>query len=98
MNISLAVGHQIEVSSEQVTVHEPDLVMHSEASAAAILQDGQLLRVNQPVPALVVEVASNGDDGFHSLEAREVGNNISAYPLPLSSTSKTGRGLVSKTA
>ena len=55
----LAVGHQIEVSSEQVTAREPDLVVHSEASAAAILQDGRLLRVNQPVPTLVIEVASN---------------------------------------
>ena len=57
----LAVGHQIEVSSEQVTAREPDLVVHSEASASAILQDGRLLRINQPVPALVIEVASNSD-------------------------------------
>ena len=57
----LAVGHQIEVSSSHVTARQPDLVVHSEASAAAILQDGKLLRVDQPVPMLVVEVVSSSD-------------------------------------
>lgn len=56
-----ATNHQIQVVSEKVTAHQPDLIVHSEASAAAILQDGKLLRLNQPAPALVVEVVSSSD-------------------------------------
>jgi Uma2 family endonuclease len=62
----LAVGHQIEVNSTQVTAREPDLLVHSEASAAAILQDGKLLRLDQPAPVLVVEVVSNSDTDLRS--------------------------------
>jgi Uma2 family endonuclease len=56
-----ATHHQIQVSSQKVTAREPDLIMHSEASAAAILHDGQLLRIDQPAPTLVVEVVSSSD-------------------------------------
>ena len=51
----LAIGHQLEVTSEKAAAREPDLVVHSEASAAAILQDGKLLRLGMPVPDLVVD-------------------------------------------
>lgn len=57
----LAVGHQLEVISEQASAREPDLIVHSEESAAAILQDGKLLRLGMPVPDLVVEVVSSSD-------------------------------------
>ncbi|MBT9314663.1 Uma2 family endonuclease [Leptothoe spongobia] len=57
----LAVGHQLEVTSEQASAREPDLVVHSEESAAAILRDGKLLRLGMPVPDLVVEVVSSSD-------------------------------------
>ncbi|MEM8614800.1 MAG: Uma2 family endonuclease [Cyanobacteria bacterium P01_H01_bin.105] len=57
----LAVGHQLEVTSKKASAREPDLVVHSEESAAAILQDGKLLRLGMPVPSLVVEVASSSD-------------------------------------
>jgi len=56
-----ATRHQIQVVSDQVTAREPDLMLHSEASAAAILKDGKLLRLDQPVPHLVVEVVSSSD-------------------------------------
>jgi Uma2 family endonuclease len=64
----LAIGHQIEVISEQVTAREPDLLVHSEASATAILQDGRLLRLGQPTPALVIEVVSNSEGDALSRE------------------------------
>ncbi|MEO1593009.1 MAG: Uma2 family endonuclease, partial [Cyanobacteria bacterium J06632_22] len=57
----LANQHQIEVSSDQVTARQPDLVVHSEASATAILKDGKLLRWEEPAPRLVVEVVSRSD-------------------------------------
>jgi Uma2 family endonuclease len=55
----LAIGHQIEVNSSNATARQPDLIVHSAASRAAIFEDGKLLRVGQPVPLLVVEVVSN---------------------------------------
>ena len=57
----LAVGHQLEVTSKKASAREPDLVVHSEESAAAILQDGKLLRLRMPVPDLVLEVVSSSD-------------------------------------
>lgn len=57
----LATRHQIQVSSEKATAREPDLILHSEKSAAAILKDGKLLRLGQPAPRLVIEVVSSSD-------------------------------------
>lgn len=57
----LATNHQIEVTSQKATSRQPDLIVHSPESIAAILQDGQLLRHNQPAPQLVVEVVSNSE-------------------------------------
>ncbi len=57
----LAIGHQIEVASASATARQPDLVVHTEASEAAILRDGKLLRLHMPAPMLVVEVVSNSD-------------------------------------
>lgn len=64
----LAIGHQIEVVSEQVTAREPDFVVHSDASATAILQDGKLLRLGQAAPALVINVVSNSEGDALSRE------------------------------
>jgi len=55
----LAIGHQLEVSSTKVTARQPDLIVHSEASATAIVADGKLLRFELPAPALVIEVVSS---------------------------------------
>ena len=57
----LATHHQLQVYSDQATAREPDLIVHTEASAAAILKDGKLLRLDQPPPQLVVEVVSSSD-------------------------------------
>ena len=52
---------QIAVVSSEVTARDPDLTVHSEASAAAILTQKQaLLDLNMPNPLLVVEVVSPG--------------------------------------
>ena len=57
----LATNHQLEVTSAKATSRQPDLVVHSPASIAAILKDGQLLRHDQPAPLLVIEVVSNSE-------------------------------------
>lgn len=64
----LAISHQLEVTSEKASAQEPDLIVHSEESAAAILQDGKLLRLGMPLPALVVEVVSSSDTDPKSRE------------------------------
>jgi Uma2 family endonuclease len=54
-----AIGHQMEVASTEASARQPDLIVHTPASMAAILNDGKLLRDGEPLPALVVEVASS---------------------------------------
>ncbi len=56
---NLVIDHQIEVRSDRASARQPDLVVHSDASRAAIFEDGQLLRLGMPEPLLVVEVASS---------------------------------------
>jgi Uma2 family endonuclease len=55
----LAIGHQLGVSSSEATARQPDLIVHTEESDAAIVADGKLLRAGLPAPLLVVEVVSN---------------------------------------
>jgi Uma2 family endonuclease len=57
----LVVGHQIAVSSFRATSRQPDFMVHSQASEAAISADGKLLRLEMPAPALVVEVVSSSE-------------------------------------
>lgn len=56
-----ATSHYIQVDSTEVSARKPDLIVHSKASAAAILQDDKLLRLGLPAPQLVVEVVSSSD-------------------------------------
>jgi Uma2 family endonuclease len=55
----LVIGHQIGVSSTKATARQPDLIVHSPESDAAISHDGKLLRSGFPAPMLVIEVVSN---------------------------------------
>jgi Uma2 family endonuclease len=55
-----AIGHQMEVDSTKASARQPDLIVHTPESDAAIMKDGKLLREGEPVPMLVVEVVSNG--------------------------------------
>ncbi|BAY59172.1 hypothetical protein NIES2135_60490 (plasmid) [Leptolyngbya boryana NIES-2135] len=57
----LAIGHQIEVESDEVSARQPDLIVHSEMSISALLSGGRIIRMGMPVPLLVVEVVSPGD-------------------------------------
>ncbi|MEP0918908.1 Uma2 family endonuclease [Leptolyngbya sp. DQ-M1] len=57
----LAIGHQIATRSTKVTARQPDLIVHTEESAAAILAGGNVLRPEMPPPLLVVEVVSSSD-------------------------------------
>jgi Uma2 family endonuclease len=60
----LGIKQQIAVSSREVTVREPDLIVHSEASAAAIAGQKQaLLTVDMPAPLIAIEVVSPGEPG-----------------------------------
>ncbi len=54
----LAIGHQIEVRSRYATARQPDLVVHTIASDAALLSGEKVLCLGSPSPLLVVEVAS----------------------------------------
>jgi Uma2 family endonuclease len=57
----LVIGHQVGVSSTKATSRQPDLVVHTEASAEAIYSRGKILFADMPAPLLVVEVVSNSD-------------------------------------
>jgi Uma2 family endonuclease len=55
--------HRIAVSSTQVSVREPDLLVHSEASYATVSQKKEsLLQYYDPLPMLLVEIVSPGDE------------------------------------
>ena len=58
-----AIGHQIEVPSAKVTARQPDLIIHTEESVSAVLSGEKLIRLDMPVPALVIEVVSPGKPG-----------------------------------
>ncbi|PZD73583.1 hypothetical protein C1752_02164 [Acaryochloris thomasi RCC1774] len=62
----LAIGHQIGVSSTKATARQPDLIVHSDQSDAAIVADGKLLRAGSPPSLLVVEVVSNSKEDKRS--------------------------------
>lgn len=64
----LAIGHQIAISSTKATARQPDLVVHTEASATAILSGSRLLMPEMPAPMLVVEVVSSSDTDPKSRE------------------------------
>jgi Uma2 family endonuclease len=64
----LGIKHLIEVVSNDATVREPDLVVHSEASAAAMSDTQAIVRLTMPPPALVVEVVSPGNEGSHNYQ------------------------------
>ncbi len=54
----LVIGHQIEVRSRYATARQPDLMVHTVESDAALLNGEKVLLLDSPSPLLVVEVAS----------------------------------------
>ncbi len=60
----VAIKHLIRVSSTKVTARDPDLIVHSVDSYAAIAGATEsLLKPEHPLPLLVVEVVSPGKPG-----------------------------------
>ena len=55
----LAIGHQVEVRSTYATCREPDLMLHTAESDAALRSGEKVLHLGLPSPLLVVEVASS---------------------------------------
>ena len=74
----LAIGHQIAVSSTRATSRQPDLIVHTEASAKAIYSGNKILMPEMPAPMLVVEVVSNSDTDRRSRE-RDYLEKLSEY-------------------
>jgi Uma2 family endonuclease len=73
-----ATGHQIEVASTKVTARQPDFIVHTEASARAILADRKLLRFDMPAPMLVVEVVSSSNTDKRSRD-RDYAEKFAEY-------------------
>ena len=74
----LEIGHQIEVRSRYVTSRQPDLLIHTDASRAAILSGERILRLTSPSPLLVVEVTSQSKTNSISRK-RDYGRKASEY-------------------
>jgi Uma2 family endonuclease len=59
----IGIKQTVAVPSQFVTVREPDLIIHSEASTSALKDlDQACLKLLEPNPLLVVEVVSPGDE------------------------------------
>jgi Uma2 family endonuclease len=59
----IGIKQKTAVQSPTVTAREPDLIIHSAASAGAIAgRSESCLRLEDPNPALVIEVVSPGDE------------------------------------
>ncbi|MBN8562495.1 MAG: Uma2 family endonuclease [Leptolyngbya sp. UWPOB_LEPTO1] len=63
-----AIGHQIEVTSADVSARQPDLVVHTDESITALLSGEKLIRIAMPAPMLVVEVVSPGKPGTENYD------------------------------
>jgi Uma2 family endonuclease len=57
---NLVIGHQVGVSDTCASARQPDLIVHTDESLAATI-DEKILMFNRPNPLLVVEVVSNSD-------------------------------------
>ncbi|MDF5725369.1 MAG: Uma2 family endonuclease [Rhizonema sp. PD37] len=65
----LGVKQKIAVSDSKMTAREPDLIVHSVESEAAINGKSQaLLKFEMPAPLLVIEVVSPGNPGEENYE------------------------------
>jgi Uma2 family endonuclease len=65
----IGIKHLLAVSSAKVTARDPDLIIHSEASYAAIAGTPQaLVRAEMPPPLLVIEVVSPGEPGTENYD------------------------------
>jgi Uma2 family endonuclease len=56
----LVIGHQVNVSDTRATARQPDLIVHTDESLAATM-DEKILLFDRANPLLVVEVVSNSN-------------------------------------
>jgi Uma2 family endonuclease len=60
----LGIKEKIQVDSKYVSARDPDLIIHSEASALAINgRKESILKLNEPNPLIAIEVVSPGEPG-----------------------------------
>jgi Uma2 family endonuclease len=80
----IIIGHQIGGSSTKATARQPDLIVHSDESRAALFKDGRILRTGEPAPLLVVEVVSNGvkDKQSHARDYTEKSREYAERGIP----------------
>lgn len=65
----LGIKQKIAVSSTKVTAREPDLIIHSEASARAIDDAPQaIIKADHPAPSVVIEIVSPGKEGSENYD------------------------------
>ena len=67
----LAIGHQLEVRSSYATCRQPNLIIHTVESDAALRRDNKVLDLSLPSPLLVVEVASRSRKRDYEQKPRE---------------------------
>lgn len=60
----IGIKQMVQVDSAYVTARDPDLMIHSEASAAAFDDDRKeaCLRLGEPNPLVVIEIVSSGSE------------------------------------
>ncbi len=69
----LGIKQMISVSSTEVTARDPDLIVHSDASIAAIAgKTRALISADLPAPMLVVEIVSPGNPGSENYDPLRV--------------------------
>jgi Uma2 family endonuclease len=57
----IGIKEKIQVNSKYVSARDPDLIIHSEDSALAIVgRKESILKLNEPNPLIVIEVVSPG--------------------------------------
>lgn len=73
----LIIGHQIQVSSHKATARQPDLIIHSPESDAAMTIE-KILPYNTAPPRLVIETVSNSKEDRKSYD-RDYKEKVAEY-------------------
>jgi Uma2 family endonuclease len=82
---SIGIKQNIVVPSRFVTARDPDLILHSEASAQAIKgRSHACLTLSDPNPLLVIEIASPGTEGSknYKRDYQEKSKEYAARSIP----------------
>jgi Uma2 family endonuclease len=75
----LGIKQKIQVNSDYASARDPDLIIHTEASATVGADDLEFcLRLDQPNPMIVVEITSPGEPGTPNYD-RDYGHKRDEY-------------------